>query len=88
MMAEHVTLKVEPKRAGGGRARVLERVEREVLAGIARTPTRDGGTVLQLLFENDESCDLRICGEPWIAVAERDAAGWTAGADCPPAGSR
>lgn len=57
----HVTLKVEPKRAGGrGRARVLERVEREVLAGIARTPTRDGETVLQVPFENDDAFDRRV----------------------------
>ncbi|KVU14184.1 hypothetical protein WK62_31095 [Burkholderia ubonensis] len=57
----HLTLKVEPKRAGGrGRARVLERVEREVLAGIARTPTRDGVTVLQVPFENDDGFDRRV----------------------------
>jgi site-specific recombinase XerD len=57
----HVTLRVEPKRAGGrGRARVLERVEREVLAGVARTPTRDGVTVLQVPFENDDAFDRRV----------------------------
>ncbi|WP_268838532.1 phage integrase family protein [Burkholderia sp. WTPI3] len=61
MVAVHVTLKVEPKRAGGrGRARVLERVEREVLAGVARTPTRDGVTVLQVPFENDDAFDRRV----------------------------
>ncbi|RQS03211.1 integrase [Burkholderia sp. Bp9002] len=57
----HVTLRVEPKRAGGrGRGRVLERVEREVLAGVARTPTRDGVTVLQVPFENDDAFDRRV----------------------------
>ncbi|ALX44729.1 integrase (plasmid) [Burkholderia humptydooensis] len=57
----HVTLRVEPKRAGGrGRARVLERVEREVLAGVVRTPTRDGVTVLQVPFENDDAFDRRV----------------------------
>ncbi|CAM2163103.1 Integrase family protein [Burkholderia cepacia] len=57
----HVTLRVEPKRAGGrGRGRVLERVEREVLAGIARTPTRDGKTVLQVPFENEDAFDRRV----------------------------
>ncbi|CAG9243164.1 Integrase [Burkholderia diffusa] len=57
----HVTLKVEPKRAGGrGRIRVLERVEREVLAGLARTPTRDGVTVLQVPFDTDDAFDRRV----------------------------
>jgi len=57
----HVTLRVEPKRAGGrGRARVLERVEREVLAGVVRTPTRDGMTVLQVPFDNDDGFDRRV----------------------------
>jgi hypothetical protein len=57
----HVTLRVEPKRAGGrGRARVLERVEREVLAGVARTPTRDGVTVVQVPFENEDAFDRRV----------------------------
>ncbi|WP_244133081.1 tyrosine-type recombinase/integrase [Burkholderia metallica] len=56
----HVTLRVEPKRAGGGRGRVLDRVEREVLAGVARTPTRDGVTVLQVPFENDDAFDRRV----------------------------
>ncbi|AOI94154.1 integrase [Burkholderia pseudomultivorans] len=57
----HVTLRVEPKRPGGrGRARVLERVEREVLAGLARTPTRNGMTVLQVPFENEDAFDRRV----------------------------
>ncbi|KWK68822.1 phage integrase family protein [Burkholderia ubonensis] len=57
----HVTLRVEPKRPGGrGRARVLERVEREVLAGLARTPTRDGVTVLQVPFDSDDAFDRRV----------------------------
>ncbi|VWD65298.1 integrase family protein [Burkholderia contaminans] len=44
MVAVPVTLTVQPKRAGGrGRACVLERV-----AGVARTPTRDGVMVLQV----------------------------------------
>ncbi|MBN3506417.1 phage integrase family protein [Burkholderia cenocepacia] len=61
LVAVHVTLKVEPKRAGGrGRARVLERVEREVLAGVARTPTRDGVTVLQVPFDDDDAFDRRV----------------------------
>ncbi|WP_420213436.1 phage integrase family protein (plasmid) [Burkholderia aenigmatica] len=61
MVAVHVTLKVEPKRDGGrGRARVIERVEREVLAGVTRTPTRDGATVLQVPFDDDEAFDRRV----------------------------
>ncbi|RQY49119.1 integrase [Burkholderia stagnalis] len=61
LVAVHVTLKVAPKRTGGrGRARVLERVEREVLAGVARTPTRDGVTVLQVPFENEDAFDRRV----------------------------
>ncbi|KVN49359.1 phage integrase family protein [Burkholderia ubonensis] len=68
-VAVHVTLKVEPKRAGGrGRARVLERVEREVLAGIPRMPTRDGVTVLQVPFENDEAFDRRV-DDVLVAIA-------------------
>ncbi|WP_254223024.1 phage integrase family protein [Burkholderia multivorans] len=61
MVAVHLTLKVEPKRAGGrGRARVLERVEREVLARFARTPTRDGATVLQVPFDDEDAFDRRV----------------------------
>lgn len=57
----HVTLRIEPKRAGGrGRARVLERVEREVLAGVVRTPTRDGVTVLQVPFDDEDAFDRRV----------------------------
>ncbi|OJA84518.1 hypothetical protein BGV49_21605 [Burkholderia ubonensis] len=57
----HVTLRVEPKRPGGhGRARVLERVEREVFADLARTPTRDGVTVLQVPFDSDDAFDRRV----------------------------
>ena len=57
----HVTLRIEPKRAGGrGQARVLERIEREVLAGVPRTPTRDGVTVLQVPFDHDEAFDRRV----------------------------
>lgn len=57
----HVTLRVEPKRAGGrGRGRVLERIEREVLAGVARTSIRDGVTVLQVPFENADAFDRRV----------------------------
>jgi len=57
----HVTLRVEPKRAGGrGRRRVLERVEREVLADVPRTPTRDGVTVLQVPFDDDDAFDRRV----------------------------
>ncbi|VWC91760.1 integrase family protein [Burkholderia contaminans] len=60
-VAVHVTLKVASKRAGGrGRARVLERVEREVPAGVASTPTRDGETVLQVPFHDDEAFDHRV----------------------------
>ena len=61
MVDVHLTLRIEPKRAGGrGRARVLERIEREVLAGVARTTTRDGVTVLQVPFENDDGFDRRV----------------------------
>ncbi|WDD90297.1 hypothetical protein Bsp3421_000122 (plasmid) [Burkholderia sp. FERM BP-3421] len=41
----HVTLRIAPKRPGGrGQVRALERVEREVLADFARTPTREHAT--------------------------------------------
>nr|WP_302182822.1 site-specific integrase [Burkholderia multivorans] len=61
LVAVHVTLRVEPKRSGGrGRARVLERVEREVLAGFGRTPIRDGVTVLQVPFDNEDAFDRRV----------------------------
>ncbi|WP_367190321.1 hypothetical protein [Burkholderia sp. Ed8] len=57
----HVTLRVEPKRAGGrGRGRVPERIEREVLADVARTSTRDGVTVLHVPFENADAFDRRV----------------------------
>ncbi|EDT03474.1 integrase family protein [Burkholderia ambifaria IOP40-10] len=60
-VAVHLTLQVAPKRAGGrGLARVLERVEREVLAGVVRTPTRDGMTVLQVPFDDDDAFDRRV----------------------------
>lgn len=69
MVDVHVTLRVEPKRAGGrGRARVLERVEREMLAGIARTPTRDGVIVLQVPFDHDDGFDRRV-DDPLVAIA-------------------
>ncbi|WP_269766349.1 tyrosine-type recombinase/integrase [Burkholderia ubonensis] len=65
----HVTLRIEPKRAGGrGRARVLERVEREVLTGLARTSTTDGQTVLQVPFENDDAFD-RCIDDLLVAIA-------------------
>ncbi|ABX19915.1 site-specific integrase [Burkholderia multivorans] len=61
LVAVHVKLRVEPKRPGGrGRARVLERVEREVLAGFGRTPIRDGVTVLQVPFDNQDAFDRRV----------------------------
>ncbi|MGY6240219.1 hypothetical protein ACW910_22310 (plasmid) [Burkholderia ambifaria] len=59
MVDVHVTLRIALKRAGGrGRARVLER-EREMLAGVARAPTRDSVTVLQVVFD-DDAFDRRV----------------------------
>ncbi|WP_338510343.1 hypothetical protein [Burkholderia gladioli] len=61
MVVMHAMLKVEPKLAGGrGRARGLERVGLEVLAGVARTPTRDAVTELQVPFENKDAFDRRV----------------------------
>ncbi|WP_419761809.1 MULTISPECIES: phage integrase family protein [Burkholderia cepacia complex] len=65
----HMTVRIEPKRAGGrGRARVLEHVEREVLANVARTPTRDGMTVLQVPFYNENAFD-RLVDDLLVAIA-------------------
>lgn len=64
-----VTLKIASKRAGGrSQARSLERVEREVLAGVARTPTRDGVTVLQVRRDDDEAFDRRV-DDRLVAIA-------------------
>ncbi len=74
----HVTLRVAPKRPGGrGQVRASERVEREVLAGFDRTPTRDGATVLQLPFEEMKvaiamTAEQHRCSsesEAWTVVA-------------------
>lgn len=57
MVDVHVTSRIALKRAGGlGRARVLER---EMLAGVARAPTRDSVTVLQVVFD-DDAFDRRV----------------------------
>ncbi|WP_185733637.1 hypothetical protein [Burkholderia contaminans] len=39
---------------------MLKLVEREVLAGVSRTPTRNGQTVLQVSFEDDDAFDRRF----------------------------
>ncbi|WP_241020217.1 hypothetical protein [Burkholderia sp. Ac-20345] len=41
---------------------------REVLAGVARTPTRDGVTVLQVPFENDDAIGRRV-DDVLVAIA-------------------
>ncbi|WP_186020609.1 phage integrase family protein [Burkholderia gladioli] len=65
----HVTLRVVPKREGGrGRARVLERVEREVLAGIAHTPIQGDVTVLRVPFETEDDFDRRV-DDLMVAIA-------------------
>ncbi|WP_244114781.1 tyrosine-type recombinase/integrase [Burkholderia cepacia] len=70
MVDVHVTLRIAPKRAGGrGQARVLERVEREVLAGVPRASTRDGVTVLQVPFDNDDAFDRRV-DDLLVAIAQ------------------
>ncbi|WP_036057727.1 tyrosine-type recombinase/integrase, partial [Burkholderia gladioli] len=65
----HVTLRVVPKREGGrGRGRVLERVEREVLAGIAHTPIQGDVTVLRVPFETEDDFDRRV-DDLMVAIA-------------------
>ncbi len=57
----HVTLRIAPKVTGGrGRARVVERVEREILARYARSPLRDDQVVLQLPFESEATFDREV----------------------------
>ncbi|WP_233633927.1 hypothetical protein [Burkholderia cenocepacia] len=51
---------LDRKDARNSRLRVLARVGREVLAGVARTPTCGGQTVLQVSFENYDVFDRRI----------------------------
>ncbi len=64
-----VTLRIRPKREGGrGRARVLERVEREVLAGFPRTPIQDNVTILQVPFESADDFDRRV-DDLMVAIA-------------------
>nr|WP_279609128.1 phage integrase family protein [Burkholderia gladioli] len=65
----HVALRVAPKREGGrGRSRVLERVEREVLAGIVHTPIKGGVTVLRVPFETEDDFDRRV-DDVMVAIA-------------------
>ncbi|MFY4695273.1 hypothetical protein [Burkholderia glumae] len=65
----YVTLRVTAKREGGrGRGRVLERVEREVLAGIAHTPIQGGVTVLRVPFETEDDFDRRV-DDLMVAIA-------------------
>ncbi|WP_244123380.1 tyrosine-type recombinase/integrase [Burkholderia gladioli] len=85
----HVALRIEPKREGGrGRGRVLERVEREVLAGIAHTPIQSGITVLRVPFETADDFDRRVddllvgialTAERHRCVSEREAVAEVAG---------
>jgi hypothetical protein len=52
VVAVHVAWKVQPKRASSrGRARVLERIEREGLAG---------AKVLQVPFDDDDAFHRRV----------------------------
>ncbi|KVM84619.1 hypothetical protein WT05_15535 [Burkholderia stagnalis] len=48
---------------------MLERLEREVLAGVPRTPASDGVTVLQVPFENDDAFDRRVDDLPVAIVS-------------------
>ncbi|MDN7466162.1 phage integrase family protein [Burkholderia gladioli] len=65
----HVALRVAPKREGGrGRGRVLERVKREVLAGIVHTPIQGDVTVLRLPFETEDDFDRRV-DDLMVAIA-------------------
>ncbi|WP_244101158.1 phage integrase family protein [Burkholderia gladioli] len=56
-----VTLRIRPKREGGrGRGRALERIDREVLADIERTPVNSDVIILHLSFDNEEAFDRRV----------------------------
>ncbi|WP_334001457.1 phage integrase family protein [Burkholderia gladioli] len=65
----HVTLRVAPKRDGGrGRARVLDRIAREVLAGFSPSPRPGDGTVLQVPFESEDEFDRQV-DDLMVAIA-------------------
>ncbi len=65
----YVTLRIAPKRPGGrGQVRALERVEREVLAGFPRTPTREHTTALQVPFDGTDALD-RTVDDLMVAIA-------------------
>lgn len=65
----HITLRIEPKVAGGrGRARVLERIEREILAQYPRSPIRDGRVTLQVPYASDDAFD-RAVDDAMVSIA-------------------
>ncbi|PRE10787.1 integrase [Burkholderia gladioli] len=68
-VAVHVTLRVAPKRDGGrGRARVLDRIAREVLAGLSPSPRQGDVTVLQMPFESEDEFDRQV-DDLMVAIA-------------------
>ncbi|WP_186087658.1 phage integrase family protein [Burkholderia gladioli] len=65
----HVTLRVAPKRVGGrGRARVLDRIAREVLAGFSPSRERGDVTVLQVPFAAEDEFDRQV-DDLMVAIA-------------------
>ncbi|MDN7431391.1 hypothetical protein [Burkholderia sp. AU45388] len=54
----HVTMKVARKRAGGRRRAYV--LERDVLAGVARTLTCDAVTVVRVSFEDGDTFDRLV----------------------------
>nr|WP_186183709.1 phage integrase family protein [Burkholderia gladioli] len=65
----HVTLRVAPKRDGGrGRARALERIAREVLAGFSPLARQGDVTVLQVPFESEDEFDRQV-DDLMVAIA-------------------
>lgn len=68
-VAVHVTLRVAPKRDGGrGRARVLDRIAREVLAGFLPSARQGDVTVLQVPFESEDEFDRQV-DDLMVAIA-------------------
>ncbi|WP_431018414.1 hypothetical protein [Burkholderia gladioli] len=68
-VAVHVTLRVAPKRDGGrGRARVLDRIAREVLAGFSPSARPGDVAVLQVPFESEDEFDRQV-DDLMVAIA-------------------
>ncbi|WP_223996310.1 tyrosine-type recombinase/integrase, partial [Burkholderia gladioli] len=65
----HVTLRVAPKRDGGrGRARVLDRIAREVLAGFSPSTRPGDVAVLLVPFESEDEFDRQV-DDLMVAIA-------------------